>query len=261
VVADRGDDDGAEGQKCAAQGLTVDLPHPQPAAKTQLGLCGKECWTYHPAQDVSVGPAGAPVTSRVGTEEQGRQIRSYATAACGRCALNARGTRNNANRRMTRWEDEDVLERRQPRLESHAAMRRKRKAMGEPPLGTLKRWRDQGDLLRRGQPKVRTARSLSRLAYNSKRGLNILGVQAMLEALAGNRLFTPVRGPKSRTSNLQVNPRHLAPSREFRRLLTARVLVISQFAGQVFTQSGPWLGDRGSVLTPRGALVQHADRP
>jgi transposase len=75
VVADMGYDDGAEVQTCEAQGLTVDLPQPQTSANTKLGLFDKECFTYHPEQDVDSCPAGETLTYRFGTEEKGRKIR------------------------------------------------------------------------------------------------------------------------------------------------------------------------------------------
>jgi transposase len=184
VVADMGYYDGAEVQKCEAQGLAVYIPKPRTSANTKLGLFGKECFTYNPEQDVYVCPAGEPLTFRFGTEEKGRKIRYYSTAACGRCALKARCTRNKDNRRITRWEYEDVLERMQQRLENHPEMMLKRKAIVEHPFGTIKRWMDQGYFLMRGKQKVRTEMSLSVLAYNIKRVLNILGVKAMIEALA-----------------------------------------------------------------------------
>jgi hypothetical protein len=179
-----GYDDGAEVQQCAAQGLTVYRPTPQTSATTKLGLCSTECWTYTAAQDGSVCPAGGPLTDRVGTEAKGRKLRSNATAACGRCALKAHGTRNHENRHMLRWDAEDVLERMQQRLANHAAMLRQRKAMVEHPIGTIKRWMDPGDFLRRGKQQVRTAMRLSLRADHRKRVLHILGVKAMIAALA-----------------------------------------------------------------------------
>jgi hypothetical protein len=41
---------------------------------------------------------------------------------------------------MTRWEDEDVRERLQQRLEHQPEMRRKRQAMVEHSCGTITRW-------------------------------------------------------------------------------------------------------------------------
>jgi Transposase DDE domain len=184
VVADMGYYDGAEVQKCEAQGLTVYIPKPQTSANTKLGLFGKERFTYNPAQDVDVCPAGATLTYRFGTEEKGRTIRSYSTAACGRCAVNAPCPRPKDQRRMTRWAYEDVRERMPQRLANHPEMRLKRKAMVEPPFGTIKRWMDQSDFLLRGQQHVSPAMRGRILAYHITRVVNILGVKTMIEALA-----------------------------------------------------------------------------
>lgn len=184
VVADMGYYDGAEVRKCEAQGLTVYIPKPQTSANTKLGLFGKERFTYNPEQDMYVCPAGETLTYRFRTEEKGRKIRDYSTAACGHCALKAQCTRNKDNRRITRWEYEDVLERMQQRLANRPEMMLKRKAMVEHPFGTIKRWMDQGYFLMRGKKNVSTEMSLSVLAYNIKRVLNILGVKTMIEALA-----------------------------------------------------------------------------
>ena len=43
---------------------------------------------------------------------------------------------------------------------------------------------NQGHFLMRGLPNVRAEASLTILAYNLKRAINILGVQKMIEALA-----------------------------------------------------------------------------
>jgi hypothetical protein len=75
VVADRGDSDGAEVQQCAAEGWTVDLPTPPTSAHPTLGRLGQACVTYNPAQEVSVCPAGATLTARLGPAEQGRTLR------------------------------------------------------------------------------------------------------------------------------------------------------------------------------------------
>jgi hypothetical protein len=72
----------------------------------------------------------------------------------------------------------------QQRLANHPEMMRKRTAIVEHPFGTIKRWMDQGYFLMRGKQNVSTDMSLSMLAYNITRVLNILGVKAMIEALA-----------------------------------------------------------------------------
>ena len=59
----------------------------------------------------------------------------------------------------------------------------KRKELAEHPFGTLKFWWDHGHLLMCGLDEVRAEFSLSTLAYNIRRVLNILGVERLLAAL------------------------------------------------------------------------------
>ena len=48
----------------------------------------------------------------------------------------------------------------------------------------MKQWMNQGAFLMRGLDKVRAEFSLTALAYNLRRALNILGVEKMMEAVA-----------------------------------------------------------------------------
>jgi Transposase DDE domain len=58
-----------------------------------------------------------------------------------------------------------------------------RKCLAEHPFGTIKRAMNQGYFLMRGLTKVGTEMSLTILAYNLKRAINILGVRTMVEAV------------------------------------------------------------------------------
>ena len=71
----------------------------------------------------------------------------------------------------------------QERVETNSELMRKRKQIVEHPFGTIKHWDDQGYFLMKGLVKVRAEMSLSALAYNMKRVMNILGVAKMMEVL------------------------------------------------------------------------------
>jgi transposase len=71
----------------------------------------------------------------------------------------------------------------QERVEANPELMKKRKQIVEHPFGTIKHWNDQGYFLMKGLKKVRAEMSLSALAYNIKRSINILGVPRMIEAL------------------------------------------------------------------------------
>jgi len=58
-----------------------------------------------------------------------------------------------------------------------------RQWLSEHPFGTLKRSFDQGYMLLRGLKKVNAEISLSFLAYNIKRVVNIVGVKNLIAAI------------------------------------------------------------------------------
>jgi Transposase DDE domain len=60
----------------------------------------------------------------------------------------------------------------------------RRREIVEHPFGTIKQWMNQGAFLMRGLEKVRAEFSLTALAYNLRRALNILGVEKLMAALA-----------------------------------------------------------------------------
>ena len=69
-------------------------------------------------------------------------------------------------------------------VSEHPEIMRKRKMLAEHPFGTIKRWMDQGYFLMRGQDQVSAEASLTVLAYNIKRVINILGVTPLVRTLA-----------------------------------------------------------------------------
>ena len=129
-------------------------------------------------------PAGETLTCRSTTIELGRTIKNYRTNACGRCALRPRCTRNKDGRKITRWVDEHLLEDMARRLRRTPEIFARRKALSEHPFGTMKRGMDQGYFLLKGLRKVRGEFSLTALAYNLKRVLNLVGVPQLVAALA-----------------------------------------------------------------------------
>ena len=116
--------------------------------------------------------------------ERGRATRYYATPACRTCAVRARCTQNKGGRRITRWAGEHLLDDMAERVKAHPEIVAQRKALSEHPFGTIKRAMGQGYFLMKGLLKVRAEMSLTVLAYNLKRVLNILGVPKLIAAVA-----------------------------------------------------------------------------
>ena len=61
---------------------------------------------------------------------------------------------------------------------------KQRKTLSEHPFGTIKRGMDAGYFLLRGLEKVRAEMSLTVLAYNLKRVINLLGVPTLIAAVS-----------------------------------------------------------------------------
>jgi len=183
VVADRGYAHGQELKTCLEAGLEPYVARPRTSANRKLGLYGKEQFHYEADTDTYRCPAGETLTYRFDTVEKGRHIRYYQTSACRRCVLRTKCTRNKDGRRITRWIHEEVIEQTQQRVQAHPEIMEQRRQLVEHPFGTLKHWWDHNHFLMRGLEKVRAEFSLSALAYNITRVINILGVDVLIAFL------------------------------------------------------------------------------
>jgi transposase len=183
AVADMGYAHGKELKACLEAGIEPYVARPDTSANAKLGLFDKEQFVYDPDTDTYRCPAGQTLTYRFDTVEKERHIRYYKTSACGQCALREKCTRNKEGRRITRWIDEQIIEETQQRVEAHPEIMKQRQQLVEHPFGTIKFWWDHSHFLMKGLEKVRAEFSLSTLAYNIRRVLNILGVQRLMAVL------------------------------------------------------------------------------
>jgi transposase len=184
AVADMGYYDGQEVKACAEAKIKTFIPKPLTSANRSLGLFTKEDFRYIARSDCYRCPAGKRLTFRFQTRERGRDVRYYATSACAECRLRPKCTRNASGRRITRSVDEGFLEAMERRVSAHPEKLKRRKGIVEHPFGTIKRSMNQAYFLTRGLRNVGTEMSLSILAYDLLRAINILGVPKMIKALA-----------------------------------------------------------------------------
>jgi macrodomain Ter protein organizer (MatP/YcbG family) len=167
--------------------ITSYVPKPRTSANEKRGLYTKEQFRYDGESDSYVCPGAQRLDFRFQTEEKGRVIRYYSTPACKTCPLKAKCTQNKRGRRITRWVDEHLLEEMAERLKQKPEIMQQRKQLCEHPFGTMKRGMDAGYFLTKGLVKVRAEFSLTVLAYNLKRALKIVGVDALLAVLQRRR--------------------------------------------------------------------------
>ena len=184
VVADMGYYDQEELKACEEAGIRAYVSQPNTSKNTARGLFGKDKFMYEADGDCYRCPAGERLDFRFESEKDGRKFRYYWTTACPGCALKAQCTTSPRFHRIKRWEHEAILERIAERVRSHPQIMKLRQQMVEHPFGTIKFWNDQRHFLLKRLEKVRGEFSLSTLAYNFKRAINVLGVKALIAALA-----------------------------------------------------------------------------
>ena len=145
------------------------------------GRFGKQDFVYLPDEDAYRCPAGEKLKYYYSNVERGLTLRRYWTTACQSCPLKSCCT-TGPQRRITRWEHEDVLEAVQRRLDLNPGAMRQRREVVEHPFGTIKLRMGATHFLMKRLPKVRGEMALHVLAYNLTRVLNILGVQPLMAA-------------------------------------------------------------------------------
>jgi len=183
VVADRGYFDSDEILTCDQAGISVTLPKPLTSGAKAQGRFTKQDFRYLTAEDVYICPAGERLTYRFTREEAGRAIRRYWTDGCADCAIKHLCTPAK-QRRVSRWEHEEVLEAVQRRLDENPQAMRQRRETVEHPFGTIKAWMGATHFLMKRLDNVRTEMAMSVLAYNLTRVMNIIGIRPLIQAMA-----------------------------------------------------------------------------
>ena len=98
------------------------------------------------------------------------------------CAIKATCT-TGKERRITRWEYEEILEAVQRRLDEHPEKMRQRRETVEHPFGTLKARMGATHFLMKALPRVASEMALHVLAYNLTRVMNIMGIGPLIAAI------------------------------------------------------------------------------
>ena len=182
AVADRGYYRGEDIQACEKANITSYLPKPQTSGNKAKGQFGRDAFRYIAEDDEYECPAGQRLVRRTIMWDKGKKLHRYWATVCRQCSLKAQCT-SGKERRIARWEHEEVLEAAQARLDRNPDMMRIRRATVEHPFGTLKAWMGSTHFLTRTLDRVSTEMSLHVLAYNMKRMINIFGPKTLIEAI------------------------------------------------------------------------------
>jgi len=187
VLADKGYYNALEIKECLDHKITPYIPKPGSTVSKEINIPEPEFYEskfiYDQEKDIYVCPAGCNLTFRNKAKHHGKIMKLYKSQECKSCQIMPRCTRNKSGRIIYRWEYEEILEQMQERIKSNWEKVRKRQWLSEHPFGTIKRAFNQGYVLMKGIEKVGGEISLTMLAYNLKRVINIIRVRNLVAAM------------------------------------------------------------------------------
>ncbi len=184
VVADRGYFKIEDIEACEQAGIEPYVPRPQRGPSVKAGLFRKDEFQYDADSDSYVCPAGQRLYPYSSSLLRGLKKINYTNKlVCDSCKIRSQCT-NGRFRTVSRLENEAVLDRMQARLAQRPSVLDRRREAVEHPFGSIKQWMNQGAFLMRGLEKVRAEFSLTALAYNLRRVLNLVGFIELMAALA-----------------------------------------------------------------------------
>jgi transposase len=208
VLADKGYYNPAQIKECVEEGIIPYIPEPKSGVSKRTGIPGpefsREEFKYDKGKDVYLCPQGKELRLKYTTLYHGKKMGFYQNQGCRSCRVKRRCTKRREGRIMSRWEHEEILEQMRDRVKKEKEKVKLRGLLTEHIFGTMKRGFNQGYMLLRGKEKVRTEVSLTVLAYNLKRVLNIVGLDRLVEAVGRRGAFekNKVKGVKELFSHI-----------------------------------------------------------
>jgi transposase len=183
ALADRGYFSGDQVLSCEGTGVMPIVPKTLTSSGTKRGFFTRQDFIYDAEHDYYTCPAGAKLTKVHRRADHTEDFDRYRhLSACFTCPLRPQCTPTKL-RLIKRWENEDVLDKMQARLDRMPDAMGVRRQTVEHPFGTLKAWMGATHFLTRTLDKVRTEMSLHVLAYNLKRMIRIFGVGPLMAAI------------------------------------------------------------------------------
>ncbi|WP_397595897.1 IS1182 family transposase [Silanimonas sp.] len=182
VIADRGYFKGEEIVACHEAGIVAIVPKTSTSGAKADGRFDRADFIYDAGKNEYRCPAGQTLIWRYASIQVGLMQNRYWSSNCKQCAIKEKCTPGE-QRRVTRWEHENVLETMQNRLDQAPDSMRIRRQTVEHPFGTLKLWMGSAHFLTKTMDRVSAEMGLHVLAYNMKRVMKILGAGALMDAM------------------------------------------------------------------------------
>ncbi len=183
AVADLGYQERGEIKKCYDNNIKCFLPESNRSHNSEKGLYSNKDFKYDAKNDCYICPAKQYLKWSWARNHGGKIEKVYWTAACRQCKQKSKCTKSKDVRRIYRWEHEEILEEMRQRVKENPEIIAARRNLVEHPFGTIKHAMGHYYFLCKGLEMVKTEMSLSVLAYNMKRVMNIVGVKKLVNII------------------------------------------------------------------------------
>lgn len=180
-LADKGYYNADDLIKCESEQITTYVAKQAGSNKTGVRDFYTDRFKYIEEKDIYVCPYNQELKFK--RKKDDRNIYSN-FEACGKCQFKDQCTTSKRGREISRSENQDFLDIVDSRTAANKEKYRRRQLIIEHVFGTVKRTMNAGYFLTKKNDSVRVEASLTFLAYNFKRVLNILGVKEFLRRLS-----------------------------------------------------------------------------
>ncbi len=181
AVADLGYFEKNEIKKCQDNNIECYLPDDNKSKNYKLNLYTNKDFQYDSENDCYICPAREKLKWTRIWDHSGKKEKDYWTAACRKCEQKSQCTKSKDVRHIYRWEHEEVIDEMRQRVNENPEIIAARRDMVEHPFATIKQSMGHHYFFCKGLEMVKTEMSLTALAYNIKRVLNIIGVKELIK--------------------------------------------------------------------------------
>jgi transposase len=186
VVADKGYHVPEDLKECESQGIVTYVAKPVRSNSTGDKDFYPHKFIYDKEKNVYLCPMGKALKFFRTRKQDGvvKYLDYRDFKVCAGCENLERCTKSKKGRTITRHVDQEFIEKVEARTKANKELYRQRQMVVEHPFGTVKRVWGYSYFLTRGLVSVKTEASLSFLAYNLRRVMNIIGVEEMIKKMA-----------------------------------------------------------------------------
>ena len=192
VLADSGYCSGNEIRKSAELGASCYIPKQGASQQPKDEKYHRKNFRYDEEKDIYICPAGKELPLvRIRKEERRKGSKIYRKKAVCKECLERENCTKYKYREIERSPYEEDIKLADQKVKENPALYRRRQELSEHPFGLVKRVWGYDQFLCRGKEKVIGELSLTFLAFNMHRAVNVLGIEKVLEFIRERSVSLP----------------------------------------------------------------------